>query len=325
MWKIAKKSGHGLLTKTMTVFLIAVMTFCMVPGLGMMSGMPKAYAAEPEHISGNVNVSDMIENTDYVLDGDTALYIDADLDIFSIDMDSYDLTITGDGTHTLDVQGIRGTNSVLEMRSGILEMNFGSNEAPYAAISLEGALSEFKMTGGKMDLAYTCMSYSADTVYGIHVGQFTMTGGDLSVYALVDEAASCRGIEFSDGFTMTGGTAKFVGETFENNRAGFGICGSGYVDLSMTGGELTAEGYTSGNEAYGIAVYNDKTLNTNVFGGGTVRANGSRNGIFCWAPVIIKDGAQVYANTEIGTAIETDSAEIDISGEGTYVFAESAA
>jgi len=301
------------------------MIVSLTPSLGALTGgalgAQKAYAAES--ISEDVYTSEMTEWADYTLSGNTKIHIDADLDVLSINVGGYDLTIEGDEEHTLGFQGISGDLGDVELKSGRLEADYAVTSGSYpAAINL--TRGGFTMTGGDLYIDLDSTSETASTSYGINARTFTMTGGNATVYCLAEDSGYASAIASND-FTMTGGTLHATGETLVSGKSGSGIEAAGTganADFLMTGGELDAEGLArDDDDSYGIYWSADASQNTFAVTGGKLKAGGARHGLISWVPVEVSGGADLTILSDRNTALYVDNAALSISGNNARVFA----
>lgn len=305
--------------QTIVFLLVFTMVVTLIPNLG---GSGKGYAAES--LSGEVYTSDLAGETDYTLSGNTTLHVDAELTVYQINIGNYDLTIEGDGEHTLKFDRISGYQGDLIIKSGKLESNYGAGSGNWPA-DIDLTVGEFNMSGGELLIDFFCQSATANVSYGINAGGgFTMTGGTAEIYCLADESGSAVGISTLD-FDMRGGTLSATGETSVSGEVGDGIAASGSTSdahFYMEGGEVTAKGIDPvGDNSHGINWTADRTKNTMVIGGGKVAASGGRHGIMTWTFLEISGGAELMVGSDTNTALCSDGGNIAISGAGTRVFA----
>ena len=181
---------------------------------------------------------------------DFTLYIDKDITLHGITADDreynkdtgwsgsyYDLTIKGDGTHTLTI--LADINAVDAINANNVTFESGNVEIikldPVNSIK---AQNEFRMKGGKLRANIIKTGWANFSVDG----KLTVSGGELTVLDN-DETGQTRGAIECGSFEMTGGIVR--GECYYMN----GIWSYGTTTIS--GGKITANGGSAGLETDG--------------------------------------------------------------------------
>ena len=92
------------------MFLIVAMAVCMMPGAGLLTGAEAVYADSIILHGGTVNASDLEFGGDYIVNGDTTIYIDDNNALSHIMIQSgRTLTITGPNGTDAPILTVGGT------------------------------------------------------------------------------------------------------------------------------------------------------------------------------------------------------------------------
>ena len=321
-----KRLSSRLPVRLGAILLIVALTLCMMPGAGLMAGSTAVYAAENELI-GVVSAASLQTGGDYALAGDTVIQLDDDAIIGSLNVGSHELTIENyseSEDHYLSVwgTGITGTSGIVNLNSGYLDVDLSSDSGRYpTAIYLPtGTLN---VNGGGLNVVFGSNNSDAEDTTAIIAKSFNMSGGTATISATPYSNGHATGLSTND-FRMTGGSMGVTADTSSTGDSATGISANGSSsnsDFYMSGGELRAEGKSSG-ESYGIYWSADATQNHLEVAGGKLNAIGKSCGIFSWVHIYVSDGAQVEATAD-GTAIQTDDGDLFVTGATSKVTAHS--
>ena len=197
------------------------------------------------NINGTEYASNLVDNDNIVLTGNTVLFMNADLTLKSISGD-YNLEIQG--SNTLTINNPNGTGISVKSFNSMAPLHITARDNAIATTNVEGDITingdltaettgnkYFCIVGKKVTLIGGTMKITSVTNAVVSYGDMIL-GGDITASVTDDH---------SGAFNTRDGGNLFIqeGSTITAASAGFGIYAAG--NITMPNGSLTARGYSN--------------------------------------------------------------------------------
>ncbi len=196
------------------------------------------------NINGTEYASNLVDNDNIVLTGNTVLFMNADLTLKSISGD-YDLEIQG--SNTLTINNPNGTGISVKSFNSMAPLHITARDNAIATTNVEGDITingdltaettgnkYFCIVGKKVTLIGGTMKITSVTNAVVSYGDMIL-GGDITASATDDHSGAFNTRDGGNLFIQEGSTITAV-------SAGFGIYAAG--NITMPNGSLTARGYS---------------------------------------------------------------------------------
>ncbi|MBQ4344901.1 MAG: hypothetical protein IJC40_03235, partial [Muribaculaceae bacterium] len=197
------------------------------------------------NINGTEYASNLVDNDNIVLTGNTVLFMNADLTLKSISGD-YNLEIQG--SNTLTINNPNGTGISVKSFNSMAPLHITARDNAIATTNVEGDITitnnltaettgnkYFCIVGKKVTLIGGTMKITSVTNAVVSYGDMIL-GGDITASATDDHSGAFN--------TRDGGNLLIQeGSTITAASAGFGIYAAG--NITMPNGSLTARGYSN--------------------------------------------------------------------------------